>query len=213
MPIATVNVVPPGGLNTRLYLDINRFAQRTSWAHGFMHAWALWAGLVVMALLVVAAYLTGRRSSAAPRAVAACGLTALAAVAALGLNQAVGHAVGELRPYATHPHVLVLVGKGTDFSFPSDHSTAAGAIAAGLFAVSWRWGLLGSVLALFLGFARLYVGAHYPGDVVAGLLLGALVAVLFDAVLLRHLTRLTNWMASTVLAPLVRARPGVATAG
>jgi len=64
--------------------------------------------------------------------------TAPAAKAARVLNLGLGHAAGELRPYVAHPHALTLVARANDFSFPSDHSVVAGAIAGGLMAVSWR---------------------------------------------------------------------------
>jgi membrane-associated phospholipid phosphatase len=67
----------------------------------------------------------------------------------------------------------LLVDKTKDFSFPSDHATVAGAVAAGLFLVNRRLGLIAIIAALAMAFARVYVGAHYPGDVAAGLVLGA----------------------------------------
>jgi len=205
LPIATVDVLPPDHLNTSAYLDLNDIARHSAWAHGFMHAWALWAGLAAMAALVAGAYLWGRRSARAPRVTSACLLAVAGAAIGFAVNQVIGHAAGELRPYVTHPHALVLVARTSDASFPSDHAVVAAAIAVGLFFVSWRWGLVGSLVALFLGFARVYVGAHYPGDVVAGLLLGAVIVVIVELVLLRVATRLMEHLVTTPLGPLVQA--------
>jgi undecaprenyl-diphosphatase len=56
-------------------------------------------------------------------------------------------------------------------SFPSDHATAAFGLALATFALlSRRWGAALFVLALLIGFARVYVGIHYPGDIGGGLL-------------------------------------------
>jgi undecaprenyl-diphosphatase len=63
-----------------------------------------------------------------------------------------------------------------DWSFPSNHATIASAAAVGL-ALAWR-ALLPWVaaMALLMVFSRVFVGVHYPRDVVVGLLLGAAVA-------------------------------------
>jgi membrane-associated phospholipid phosphatase len=64
----------------------------------------------------------------------------------------------------------------------------AGAVVAGVFLVSWRLGCVAAAAAAVLAFARVYVGAHYPGDVVAGLAFGAVVALLGWWLLRRVLT-------------------------
>jgi membrane-associated phospholipid phosphatase len=99
---------------------------------------------------------------------------------AVALNQPIVHAVNERRPYVAIPHVLVLVHRSVDASFPSDHATMAGATAAGLLLVSRRLGAAAVVAALVMAFTRVYVGAHFPVDVVAGLVVGAVVAVLLQ---------------------------------
>ncbi|MEH0935765.1 phosphatase PAP2 family protein [Micromonospora psammae] len=63
-----------------------------------------------------------------------------------------------------------------DWSFPSNHATIAGALAAATLLLSRRLGLVAAVLALVAALSRVFVGVHYPHDVGAGLLLGALLA-------------------------------------
>ena len=55
---------------------------------------------------------------------------------------------------------------------PSDHAVVAGAVIVGVLLYNWRLGLAATVAGLALAFDRVYVGAHYPGDVPAGLVLG-----------------------------------------
>lgn len=223
--------MPPRSLNTSWYLDLNRFSKHTAWAHGFMHAYALWLGPVLLAAVFVAVYALAwwRR---VPRASAALVLGGVGTVVALGLNQLVAHAARELRPYASHPQALVLVARTSDYSFPSDHSIVAGGLTLSLLLVlsarPWRPGrewqpgearsragatrvpgivralaLVNVVLGLFLCFARVYVGAHYPGDVVAGYLLAS--AVVLAVSPLRPIAyRAADLLEPTVLGTLLR---------
>ena len=69
-----------------------------------------------------------------------------------------------------------------------------GAVATGLLLVNRRLGLLAALAAALMAFARVYIGAHYPWDVLGGLVLGGAV-VLLGWLLLRHpLTNLTTWL-------------------
>jgi len=201
---------PPAHLNTTWYLDLNDIARHSSWAHGFMSAYALYGGLLALALLTVLGWWLARSRPEAPATVAAVVWAGGAVVIALGLNQIVSHAVAEARPYAVLPGVEVLVAKAHDFSFPSDHATMAGAFIVGLFLFDRRYGLVALLLGLLLGFSRVYVGAHYPGDVVAGFLLGGAVAGLGYLAIVPPLRGLTSRLATTPLRLLVQSAPAPA---
>jgi undecaprenyl-diphosphatase len=104
------------------------------------------------------------------------GLTALGG-AALGLigNVIVSHIWFRDRPFVAHPGTVhLLVHHPADASFPSDHSAALAGIAVGLLAFVWWLGAIGIVWALAVGLARVYVGEHYPGDVLGGYAIGIL---------------------------------------
>lgn len=170
-------------MDTTWYKDVNRFAVHTAWLHGFMKPYAVY-GVGLFALLVLAAWWTARSQAQPARAVAAAIWAAAGTLIAVGLNQIIVKAVSRPRPYATLHGVEVLVARSTDFSFPSDHAVTAGAAAAGLWIVARYAGraavwlaAAGTFLAVLLAFARVYVGAHYPGDVAAGLAIGAAIAV------------------------------------
>lgn len=67
----------------------------------------------------------------------------------------------------------IIVGDGrTDFSFPSGHATIAWAMAVVLSRKEPKWRWLFYTLAFLISFSRIYLGKHYPLDVVAGALLG-----------------------------------------
>ena len=163
--------------------------------------------------MLLVAYLDGRHH-ADLTAVAGSVWAALAALVALGVGQLIGGAVDRARPYEAMTNVHVLVDKTTDFSFPSDHATVAGAVAVGLLFANRRWGIVAAVLAVLMAFTRVYVGAHYPGDVLAGLALGGLVATVGWYTIVPILRRLATWMTTTRLRRLVTvARPVSAGTG
>jgi membrane-associated phospholipid phosphatase len=95
-----------------------------------------------------------------------------------------------------------LATRSSDGSFPSDHAVMADA-AAGLWLASRVLGAIADAAAVLMAFSRVYIAAHYPWDVVAGLAFGALVAVLGWWLLRRPLIAVTVWL---------RRRPGVRTA-
>ncbi len=187
---------------------INRLADRTGWAHGIFRANATY-GIVLFAVLLLATYIDARHHYDL-RAVAASVWAGAATLIALGIGQIIGNAVDRARPYETMSGVHILVDRTTDFSFPSDHATAVGAVAAGLLIANRRWGLAAAALALIMAFTRVYVGAHYPGDVIAGLALGAAVAGGAAPVVVPVLTRVASRIDPTRFG-IVVARRSAAT--
>lgn len=102
------------------------------------------------------------------------------------LSRVFSAAYTEKRPFQTHT-VHELISHAADQSFPSDHATAAFGIAfAVLVFLSWRWGTVLFLAAVLIGFARVYVGIHYPLDILGGFVAGALgtaIVAAIDAVL------------------------------
>lgn len=178
-------------LDDQLLLAVNSFARQTTWLHGPVLAYAKY-GMILFAVLLLAGVLISRHTQS--RVLAAAGWACIATLIALGLNQPFGHLFDEARPYVTHPNILRLADVTTDFSFPSDHAVMGGAVAAGLLLVNRRLGVLACVAAALMAFARVYIGAHFPWDVVGGLAFGGIVAVLGWLILRRPLTALTNWL-------------------
>ena len=128
---------------------------------------------------------------------------------AVAINQPLVNGFAEARPYTDHHAILVLVARSADYSFPSDHAVMAGAVAAGLWLVDRRLGVAASIAALLMAFARVYVAAHYPHDVVVGLAFGALVVLVGWWLLSRVLSQLIEHLSTTPLRPLLASAGGV----
>lgn len=193
------------GLDRVLFLDVNHFAQHTGWLHGVMYDYANYGVAVFGLLLIVGWWLARRRRDA--RVTAAAIWAVLGTLAAVVVAQPINHAVAEARPWESLPHALVIAGHSTDFSFPSDHATMAGAVTAGLFIYHRRLGVISAVLGVLMCFARVYIGAHYPQDVLAGFFIGAAVALIGYAIVRIPLAALVAALSHTPLRPLLTAGP------
>lgn len=122
----------------------------------------LWVVLALALLL----YPKTRKTGAA--------LTAALALEVLCCNLILKPFVARIRPCDINTAVRLLVPRPDDFSFPSGHTGAACAVASALYFSGSNLRFPALVLAALIGFSRLYLYVHYPTDVLAGALLGAL---------------------------------------
>ena len=123
------------------------------------------------------------------RRAAATGLLALA-LGALVTNVALKPLIERLRPFVADPSLVPLLFVSDMSSFPSGHTTAAFAAAMGWclsLPDTWRWRWLLLASAVLMGFSRLYVGVHYPGDVLAGAVIGIAAGFLANQIVKRFL--------------------------
>jgi undecaprenyl-diphosphatase len=104
------------------------------------------------------------------------------ASAGLGLllSQVISHVWVRERPFEAHPAQTILLGPPSyEASFPSDHAVAAFAIAFSVALVGGRrMGAFFLAAASIVAVTRVFVGLHYPGDVLGGALVGLLAAVI-----------------------------------
>src|SRR5260221_5162420 len=107
-----------------------------------------------------------------------CIAAGLSFLIGLGLNQIILLFVHRVRPNDAGVSHLI-ISKSADWSFPSDHATAAIAIVAA-FALHGlpRPTLLFGLLAFLVCWSRIFVGTHYLTDVLGGSLVGLVAAVL-----------------------------------
>lgn len=115
-------------------------------------------------------------------------------VLAYGISEVVKLLVAGERPCRTAPALVECPAPG-DWSFPSNHSAIAGASAMAVFALHRGLGWVAFVVAMAAASSRVVLGVHYVHDVVAGLLLGAVV----------------SWAIARVVRPRARSRADAPT--
>ncbi|WAU85871.1 phosphatase PAP2 family protein [Streptomyces sp. Qhu-G9] len=196
-----------------LLYDINGLAKDAPhWFDRVMEFVGEWGLLLVMVLLVLWCWWGVRRRGGedAASSVASLIWAPLAAAVAVLVNVPIRGFVERPRPFVDHEGLEVLIGGKSDYSFVSDHSTLMMAMGVGLFVANRKFGLVGIGLALFGGFCRVYMGVHYPTDVIGGFALGTAVVLLLSPLAMALLTPVVRAVErSPRVGWLVRARGSV----
>lgn len=179
----------------RIDLPVVRYLaeHRTAWLTTTMRGVTWLGSTVVLVPLVVIVGLWSRRRT---RSWAVLVQLALSLGGAIALYNLIKPLVGRPRPHVGH-----LVSTATGYAFPSGHATQTVAVAVTLAAMgaaitgSWPrkvaiWSAA-TLACLLIGFSRIYLGVHWPTDVLAGYALGALWAAMC-ALAIRRPTRETS---------------------
>ena len=109
----------------------------------------------------------------------------MSAVALLGSllinNNLIKNIVQRPRPFVTFTDLEIIIPTPSEFSFPSGHTSSSFAAAAVFYRhLPKKLGVPSVILAGLIGFSRLYVGVHYPTDVLAGVVMGILLSYLAE---------------------------------
>ena len=135
----------------------------------------------------------------------------ISAVVALLVNAVLGHLWYHARPFADHPkQTVLLVHHGADNSFPSDHASVAFAVAFAVLVFHRRLGIVLLAVAVGVGLDRIFVGVHYPIDVLTSVLVGlgaALVVTIPGRPYVEWVVRLVSRVTDPVVLA-VRRRAG-----
>lgn len=128
---------------------------------------------VLFVLIILAMLIFGRKKER----VAAILVLIVLAIADSTVNLWLKHWIGRVRPCNVFPQVHLLAGCSHSGSFPSSHAAnifATGSVLTFLYRRAWFVWL---AIALTVSFSRIYVGVHYPLDVLGGAVYGILLGV------------------------------------
>jgi membrane-associated phospholipid phosphatase len=93
---------------------------------------------------------------------------------AAGVNQLIKYTVQRPRPYVTDTSIFTIAGDH-NYAFPSGHVSVVAAAATSLIITSKKWYVTVPAVAWVacVGYSRIYMGEHYPSDVIGGVIVGA----------------------------------------
>lgn len=173
-------------MNTYLFLYINQFAGRYDGVDTAMLFVTHYLPYAMLALVCL--YMLWWHQRAYPgalnrhyRFVQAVELVATLFVTG-GVVQSIKLLVAEPRPFMKLAEVVLLVPDQGGYSFPSMHTALTMALAVSVLVHHRRLGLLLILFALLVGVSRMYVGVHYPIDVLVGAVIGAGIAIVLHRI-------------------------------
>jgi len=195
-------------MDYRVYHAVNGFVLAHAWL-GHLVAVGETAAVPLFAVATCGLWLFDR-----PRGPRKWKLASASALASAALALLVARVIGELwarqRPFDAHPAAHVWGVRSHDPSFPSDHASAAFAIAFAILLFDTWVGAIFLAAAALVASGRVVVGAHYPSDVLGGMLVAfgsALFVVRAGRPTILRLVRLLERVTDPVLAPLWRWLP------
>ena len=112
----------------------------------------------------------------------------------------------ENRPFVDH-QVNLIVSHAADASFPSDHAVGTMAIASGILFYHWSLGTKMVYGSILVGFSRVFVGNHYPGDILGAFILVWVITALYNKTLRRGVVRLYKGLDKRLMSEYVRRFP------
>ncbi|WP_423798061.1 undecaprenyl-diphosphatase [Neobacillus sp. SAB-20_R2A] len=156
-------------MNYNLFKSINQSAGHHPFLDGLMAGVTNYA-LIIYAIVLLFIWFLG--TDQYKKTVVYAAITG-----ALGLfiNFIIGHLYFEPRPFVTH-HVNLIVNHAADSSFPSDHTTGAFALALAVLFVHRKIGIGMLLFAFLTGISRIYVGHHYPFDILGSMIVSLVIS-------------------------------------
>ncbi|GAB3206314.1 phosphatase PAP2 family protein [Marinactinospora thermotolerans] len=180
------------GLSTDWYLAVAALAEQSPPWLRLTAEIGTEAGLALFAALFLAAWWRARARGARDMALAL--LAPCATVAVYLVSETVKSVLHQQRPCHVLTDVMTIAQcpPAGDWSFPSNHAAITAAAAAAVIVAWRRLAAVALPLAVLMGFSRVFVGVHYPHDVMVGFLLGVLLAPLLVLLLAPLLARLVQ---------------------
>ena len=84
-----------------------------------------------------------------------------------------------------HPDAILILNHAADASFPSDHAVGTMAIACGILFYDWSLGTKMVYWSILVGISRVFVGNHYPGDILGAFILVWVITAVYNKTIRR----------------------------
>src|ERR1041385_486037 len=152
-------------MDQSVFFWINSFAGRNSWFDNFGIFLAV-GGIFILCGWAIILFLDRRLKTNVIVAIAS------AVVSRLVIVEPIKQIVNRSRPYEVfHVHLLVADG-GTGQAFPSGHAVIMFAVALAFYRTKWFCPMM--ILATLSSLARIFIGVHYPSDILASFFIDGL---------------------------------------
>lgn len=156
------------------YHLLNQFAGHHPILDSMMSFFAQYA-LELYAILFILAWFVLPKSDTKSRHMLV--ISGFAGILALLINLVISHIWFRPRPFVALPHGSFnqIIPHSNDASFPSDHTSGSFGFASATWGKNTKWiSCSFTILAVMVMVSRVYVGVHYPTDVLAGLVVGSI---------------------------------------
>lgn len=187
-PIILEKDVPNTIMNMDIFYAINGLAYKSPLLDSIMVFCSRYLPYFFILLLATIFLIGLLRKDESVRTMAA------SAVIFTALNLLISFLIGLVyfspRPFVTYQHVNLLYHHAADTSFPSDHVTATFSIALGLGMFNRFTGWFLTILSILIGISRIYVGHHYPTDVLGAFIIVGITGYIYN----RYLKNLISYI-------------------
>lgn len=159
-------------MNTKLFLIINSLAGQNQWLDRFMVFLADWLGYFMVAVLFVYFFKDRQKY----KNMFLISLVS-AVVSRFVFVEVIRYFYYNPRPFMVLQETNLLIDYEAKSSFPSGHAAFYFALAMGVYFYNKKSGYIFFGLAGLMGLARIFVGVHWPWDIIVGAILGMATAL------------------------------------
>ncbi len=189
-------------MNDWLFLLINSMANRSVIIDGLMITISKLVPYVYM-LVLVGLFVKGFRVNSFKLRAESFATGVLLVLCLIG-SFILGSMFYENRPFVDHPETILILNHAADASFPSDHAVGTMAIACGILFYRWKWGTWMVYGSILVGISRVFVGNHYPGDILGAFILVWILTAIYNKTIRRGVVRLYRGLDTRLMRAYVR---------
>jgi undecaprenyl-diphosphatase len=148
---------------------LNQYALKSPLLDDSAIFFAVWSGYLMVAAFLI--FLWQKRAAISKKAEIFAAVFLPAIISRLGITVLIRHLHYRPRPYLTDA-VNMLIDKSREASFPSGHAAFFFAFSLAVYYFNKKLGIIFLTVSVLMGLSRIFVGIHWPSDVLAGAVVG-----------------------------------------